>query len=197
MKIKLKPFSSQHILCPLVTAYHRHSWSVHTKLCFQTKSGTLGFIPDSNLTMKQHVIKISQTAYYELKRISSIHRYLRRCSKITGNFLCIVQTRLLQLSSHGHSELCNSTNAESPKYCCTPHSQSSTPSKLHNSPTATPLAPNFWTDKIQNCLHVLQRNHRFCPLLSFWTLQSLMIIIIMYIIIRSSTPWALTWYILT
>ena len=35
-----------------------------------------------------------------------------------------------------------STNAESPKYCCTPHSQSSTPSKLHTSPTATPLAPN-------------------------------------------------------
>ena len=32
----------------------------------------------------------------------------------------------------------------------------------------TPLAPNFWTDKIQNCLHVLQRNHRFRSLLSFW-----------------------------
>ena len=26
--------------------------------------------------MKQHIIKICQTAYYELKRISSIHRYL-------------------------------------------------------------------------------------------------------------------------
>ena len=42
------------------------------------------------------------------------------------------------------------------------------PSKLHTSPTATPLAPSFWTDKIQNCLHVLQRNHRFHSLLSFW-----------------------------
>ena len=42
------------------------------------------------------------------------------------------------------------------------------PSKLHTSPTATPLAPNFWTDKIQNCLHVLQHNHRFLSLLSFW-----------------------------
>ena len=30
----------------------------------------------SNLTMKQHVIRICQTAYYELKRISSIRRYL-------------------------------------------------------------------------------------------------------------------------
>ena len=48
------------------------------------------------------------------------------------------------------------------------YSQSSTPSKLHTSPTTTPLAPNFWMDKIQNCLHVLQRNHRFHSLLSFW-----------------------------
>ena len=31
-------------------------------------------------------------------------------------------------SSHRHSQLCNSTDAESPKYCCTPHSQSTTPS---------------------------------------------------------------------
>ena len=60
------------------------------------------------------------------------------------------------------------TDAESPKYCCTPHSQSSTPSQLHTSPIATPLAPNFWTNKIQLCLHVLQRNHRLRSLLSFW-----------------------------
>ena len=74
MKIKLKPFSSQH-LCPRVTAYHRQSWSVHVKFCFQTVRN-LGFILDSNLTMKEHVIKICQTAYYELERISSIRRYL-------------------------------------------------------------------------------------------------------------------------
>ena len=37
---------------------------------------TVGFILDSNLTMKQHVTKICQTACYELKRISSIRRYL-------------------------------------------------------------------------------------------------------------------------
>ena len=36
----------------------------------------MGFILDSNLTMKQHVIKVCQTAYYELKRISSIRSYL-------------------------------------------------------------------------------------------------------------------------
>ena len=117
------------------------------EILFSDKVSNLGFILDSksNLTVKQHVIKICQTAYYELKRISSIRRYLshRRCSKTTGNFLCSVQIKLLQFSSHGHSELCNSTDAESPKYSCTPHFQSSTPSKLHTSPTATPLAPNF------------------------------------------------------
>ena len=36
----------------------------------------LGFILDSNLSMKKHVIKICQTAYFELKRISSIRRFL-------------------------------------------------------------------------------------------------------------------------
>ena len=34
----------------------------------------LGFILDSKLSMKKHVIKICQTAYFELKRISSIPR---------------------------------------------------------------------------------------------------------------------------
>ena len=53
-------------------------------------------------------------------------------------------------------------------FCCTPYSQSTMPSKLHTSPTATPLAPNFWMNKIQNCLHVLECNHRFRSLLSFW-----------------------------
>ena len=69
MKIKLKPFFSRHLLCPLVTVYHR-------QIVFSDKVRNLGFILDSNLTMKQHVIKICQTAYYELKRISSIRRYL-------------------------------------------------------------------------------------------------------------------------
>ena len=43
---------------------------------FSDKVRNLGFILDSNFTMKQHVIKTYQTAYYELKRISSIRRYL-------------------------------------------------------------------------------------------------------------------------
>ena len=43
---------------------------------FLDKIKNLGFILDSNLTMKKHVIKTRQTAYYELKRISSTRRYL-------------------------------------------------------------------------------------------------------------------------
>ena len=35
----------------------------------------LGFILDSKLSMKKHVIKICQTAYFELKRISSVRRF--------------------------------------------------------------------------------------------------------------------------
>ena len=37
---------------------------------------SLGFILDSKLSMKKHIIKICQTAYFKLKRISSIRRFL-------------------------------------------------------------------------------------------------------------------------
>ena len=46
------------------------------EILFSNKVRNLGFILDSNLTMKQHIIKTCQTAYYELKCISSIRRYL-------------------------------------------------------------------------------------------------------------------------
>ena len=46
------------------------------EILFSDKVRNLGFILDSNLTIKQHVIKTCQTAYYQLKRISSIRRYL-------------------------------------------------------------------------------------------------------------------------
>ena len=52
------------------------------------------------------------------------------------------------------------TDAASPERCCTHHSQSTTPSKLHTSPTANPLAPSFWMNQIQNCTPLLQLLHR-------------------------------------
>ena len=43
---------------------------------FSDSARNLGFILDSKLSMKKHVIKICQTAYFELKRISSNRRFL-------------------------------------------------------------------------------------------------------------------------
>ena len=43
---------------------------------FSDSARNLGFILVSKLSMKKHIIKICQTAYFELKRISSIRRFL-------------------------------------------------------------------------------------------------------------------------
>ena len=43
----------------------------------------LGFILDSKLSTKNHVIKICQTAYFELKHISSIRRFLTEAAAKT------------------------------------------------------------------------------------------------------------------
>ena len=43
---------------------------------FSDSARNLGFILDSKLSMKKHIIQICQTAYFELKRISSIRRFL-------------------------------------------------------------------------------------------------------------------------
>ena len=43
---------------------------------FSDSARNLGFILDPKLSMKKHVIQICQTAYFELKRISSIRRFL-------------------------------------------------------------------------------------------------------------------------
>ena len=58
---------------------------------FSDSAGNLGFILDSQLSMKKYIIKICQTAYFELKRTSSIHRFLTEVATKT----------LLPISSHG------------------------------------------------------------------------------------------------
>ena len=45
-------------------------------IAFSDSARNLGFILDSKLSMKKHIIKICQTAYFELKRINSIRRFL-------------------------------------------------------------------------------------------------------------------------
>ena len=44
-------------------------------ILFSDSARNLGFILDSKLSMKEHVVKICQTAYFELKRINSIRRF--------------------------------------------------------------------------------------------------------------------------
>ena len=46
------------------------------KIPFSDSAMNLGFILDSKLSMKKHVIKICQTAYFKYLRISSICRFL-------------------------------------------------------------------------------------------------------------------------
>ena len=60
---------------------------------FYDSARNLGFILDSEMSMKKHVIKICQTAYFELKRISSIRRFLTEDSTKT--------VLLLPISFHG------------------------------------------------------------------------------------------------
>ena len=50
---------------------------------FSDSARNLGFILDSKLSMEKHVIKICQTAYLELKRISSIRRFLTEDAAMT------------------------------------------------------------------------------------------------------------------
>ena len=58
----------------LETFYRFHLWLSHN-IPFSDSARNLGFILDSKLSMKKHM-KICQTAYFELKRISSIRRFL-------------------------------------------------------------------------------------------------------------------------
>ena len=50
---------------------------------FSDSARNLGFIFDSKLSMKKHIIKICQTAYFELKRISLIRRFLTEAAAKT------------------------------------------------------------------------------------------------------------------
>ena len=172
MRIKLKPFSSQHLLCPPVTAYHHQSWLVHTKFVFSDKVRNLGFILISNFTMKQHVIKTCPTAYYELKRISSIRRYLTEDAAKQLVTSCVL-SRL---------DYCNSLLTGTPNSVIQPMQ------KVQNTAAHLILrAPCH-----QNCTPLLQQLHwlpicewiiyktacRFCSILSFWAtipLQSFML----------------------
>ena len=60
---------------------------------FSDSARNLGVILDSYLSMKKHVTKIGQTAYFELKRISSIRRFLTEAATKTL-VSCYILSRL-------------------------------------------------------------------------------------------------------
>ena len=66
---------------------------------FSDSARNLGFI----LSMKKYVIKTCQIAYFELKSISSIRRFLTEDATKTCCFLYPLTARLLQLSPGGYT----------------------------------------------------------------------------------------------
>ena len=119
---------------------------------FFDSARNLGFILDSKLSMKKHVIKICQTAYFELKRISSIGRFLTEAAAKT------------LVTSHGLTTPTGTPNSvtqplqEKKKNCCKTRSLGTPSPPLNTSPGKTALAFHFRTYVacIQSHLHVFQ-----------------------------------------
>ena len=135
---------------------------------FSDKVRNLEFILDSNITMKQHVIKICQTACYELKLIGSIRRYLTEDTTKQLVTSCVF-SRL---------DYCNSLLMGTPNSVIQPMQkvQNNAARLILRAPrhqNCTPLLQRFhWLPvseriKYKNCLHILQGYHRFRSLLSF------------------------------
>ena len=62
----------------------------NTEVEFSGTVRNLGFIFDSDLLTKQHIIKMCKAAYIEIRRISSIHQYLIEDATKTLVNLCLV-----------------------------------------------------------------------------------------------------------
>ena len=109
------------------------------EIMFSNKVRNLGFILDSNLTMEQHVIKTCQTAYYELKRISSIRSDLTEDAAKQLVTSCVL-SRL---------DYCNSLLVGTPNSVIQPMQ------KVQNTAARVILrAPRH-----QNCTPILQQHH--------------------------------------
>ena len=59
-------------------------------ISFTNTARNLGFIMDSTLSMKQHITKVCQTCYFELKRISSIRKFLTEDATKTLVTSCVL-----------------------------------------------------------------------------------------------------------
>ena len=82
-QLKLNDDKTEGLLFPFLSSLKPFTVSLPDSITlgsynipFSNSARNLGFILDSNLFMKKHVIKICQTAYFDLKRISSIRKFL-------------------------------------------------------------------------------------------------------------------------
>ena len=73
----------------------------HPHQCYQYSlfTGSIEVTLDQTLAFKHSISNICKTAYFELRRISSVHHSLRRCRKNACVFRCSIKAWLLQLSS--------------------------------------------------------------------------------------------------
>ena len=108
------------------------------------KRGSVYMI-DSKLSMKTHVIKICQTAYFDLKRISSIRRFLTEdATKI------LVTSYILSRLDYCNCLLVGTPNSviqppENLELCCKTCSLGTQSPQLNTSPGKTALASHFRT----------------------------------------------------
>ena len=82
-QLKLNDDKTEALLFPFSSSLKPSTVSVPDSITlgshnipFSDSARNLGFILDSKLSMKKHVMKICQTAYFELKCISSVCRFL-------------------------------------------------------------------------------------------------------------------------
>ena len=82
-QLKLNDDKTEALLFPFSSSFKTSTVSLPDSITlgshnipFSDSARNLGFILESKLSMKKHVIQICQTAYFELKRISSVRRFL-------------------------------------------------------------------------------------------------------------------------
>ena len=122
---------------------------------FSDSAKNLGFILDSKLSMicmKKHIIKICQTAYFELKRISSIRRFLTEdTTKI------LVTSYILSRLDYCNSLLMGTPNSiiqlstENSELCCKTCSLGTPSPPLNTSAGKTALASHFRSLVVFQC----------------------------------------------
>ena len=113
---------------------------------FRVSARKLGVNFDPKLCMKSHVIKICQTAYFELIRISSIRRFLTEDAAKT-----LLTSFILSRLDYCNCLLVGTPNSviqplqKNSKLCCKTRFLGTPPPPLNTSPGKSALAAHFRT----------------------------------------------------